>query len=106
MLEKQKFCEFEVSNTITSKLTNDFCILEKFAHKRDIGGRKNNKSYKAEDNEFIALCFAFNDEIKCHYEQEIKFFPLQALINEDHDLVLDQNQLRIQSVPNHITMQY
>jgi hypothetical protein len=47
---------------------NDFLILEKFVKKSDISGRLDEKGYEATENEFLALCFAFNDEIKCHYE--------------------------------------
>jgi hypothetical protein len=49
------------------------------------------KGYKPEKNDFMALCFAQNEDISCHYEKEIKFFPLKALMNEDQDLVYDQN---------------
>jgi hypothetical protein len=91
MLGKQKFCQFDVAYTVISKLTNDFCILEKFAKKKDIQMRKDLKEFKAEGNDFLALCFAQNSEISCHYEKEIRFFPMRALMHEDHDLVFDQN---------------
>jgi hypothetical protein len=45
----------------------------------------------AAKNEFMALCFASNPEILCHTGEEIKFFPLRAIMNEDHDLVYNQN---------------
>jgi hypothetical protein len=84
MQEKQKFCQFDVAYTVTCKLTNDFCILEKFNNKKDIQARKDQKDHPLEGEiEYLAICFALNQDIECHYETEIKFFPIKALMNED-----------------------
>jgi hypothetical protein len=78
-----------VNYTLVNKLTNDFCILEKFVKKKDLSEKMKNSKFIIEETEFMTLNFAFNDEIKCHYESEIKSYPLKALMNEDHDIVFD-----------------
>ena len=47
--------------TLVNKLTNDFCILEKFVKKKDLSEKMKNSRYIIEETEFMTLNFAFND---------------------------------------------